>query len=201
MKGRPARQTLTCPKCRRTLRRLGQGPSGQRTIACKACGTRSVARLFPAFRQDFSKANTGEGIVADDECQCFFHEDKRAVRACDRCGRLICALCDVPFGSENLCPQCVAAGQRKAGKRADNSRILYGHMALYITLFATLSFWGTCLSAPLVLFMCFYYWKKPGPTGGGGRWQFILAGLISLVELGVWLTLLGAMTVAMVKNF
>lgn len=200
MKSRQARQTLICPKCRRTLRLFAQGSPGRRDIGCKACGSLAHTWLFPAFRQDLSKADTGEEIVADDECQCFFHEDKRAVRACDRCGRLICALCDVPFGPENLCPQCIAKGQKKAGRRANNSRILYGHLALYITLFATLSVWGTCISAPIVLFMCFYYWKKPGPTCGGGRWQFILAGLVSLAQLGIWLTLLGGLIVAVVMN-
>ncbi|MDT8390518.1 MAG: hypothetical protein RRC34_08430 [Lentisphaeria bacterium] len=194
------RQTLTCPTCRRTIRTFGQGSSGRRKVACQACGAVSQVWLFPAFRRDFSKVDTGEGIIADDECQCFFHEDKRAVRACDRCGRFICALCDVVFGSENLCPQCVASGQKKEGKRADNSRILYGHLALYITLFASLTVWGTFVSAPAVLVMCFFYWKKPGPTVGSDKWQFVLAGFLSLIQLAVWVALLGGLAFAMIKN-
>lgn len=201
MKKWRSRQTLTCPKCRRTLRTFGQGLLGRRRIACQACDAVSHVWLFPAFRQDLSGGGTGESIIADDECQCFFHEDKRAVRACDRCGRFVCALCDVVFGSEHLCPQCVATGQKKEGKRADNSRILYGHLALYITVFASLTVWGTFVSAPAVLFMCFFYWKKPGPTVGNGKWQFIVAGLLSLVQLGVWVALLGGLIFAIVKNF
>ena len=106
---------------------------------CPSCGSRNTVRLFPAAlaQTQASRAET----ALEGEGACFDHPAKRAVAACQQCGRFVCQLCAVQFGSGVWCPSCVAASSGKARQaNSDTSRTLYDTWAL-ATPFALLLVW------------------------------------------------------------
>ena len=83
---------------------------------------------------------------------------------CGRCGRFLCALCDLDIGGRHLCPACVAdgpplttattaSGERTAGGELANERFLYDRMALTLAAAPLLFLWPvTLFTAPVALF-------------------------------------------------
>jgi hypothetical protein len=122
------------------------------------------------------------------DAACYDHPSKRAVAACQQCGRFVCQLCSVQFGAETWCPSCVAAGSGKAkAANLETSRTLYDSVALTLPL-ASLIFWPlTAIAAPgAVVFSCMK-WSQPLSLVRRTRWRFILAILIGLLETGLWI--------------
>ncbi len=102
-----------CPACGRLL---PSAPQFLATLtACPNCLADLEIAVFPAFGRGPMVGRTAEKTSGDDEATCFFHPSKKASVPCDRCGRFLCALCDLPFGSEHLCPTCVQAAQKSGG--------------------------------------------------------------------------------------
>ncbi len=187
---------LACPKCR------GQVPipesTGEASVDCPACGKAIQVCVFPAFWRDLRLADTGQAVLSDDECNCFQHENKRAVGACEQCGRFVCALCEIEFDGRKLCPQCIAVGRRRAGEASENRRIAYGNVALALAVVPILTVWGTVIGAPAALFTVFYYWRRPGSIVGGGKWRFVLAGVLATVQVALWLLVVTGLIMAAV---
>ena len=99
---------VACPACGfalplDALARGGEAP-------CPQCRARLSGTLFPMFWSPEPAAPSLADHAGDDEAVCFFHPENRAALACDRCGRFLCAVCDMPLGTRHLCPTCLTSG-------------------------------------------------------------------------------------------
>src|SRR6478672_3276968 len=99
----------------------------ENTRPCPQCLQELRISVFPPiYRHPTGEGSAGEHAI-EGEATCFFHPEKRAERPCDRCGRFLCALCDLPVGSRHLCPVCLKAGnEEKALPELVSSRVSWG---------------------------------------------------------------------------
>jgi hypothetical protein len=181
-------QPIACPKCRAVLgAEYFNQPQWQR---CPSCATELRIAIFPAlFREE--KITPAERVVADGEASCFYHPEKKAAVVCDACGRFLCALCDVDFNGQHLCPACLQAGQQK-GKIAklQNARTRHDRIALVLAILPMLIFYLTIFTAPAALFYAIWHWKSPGSIAPNyRRVNLIIAIIVASLEIAGWLTL------------
>ncbi len=173
--------TVSCPSCLGDIAPLG--PDWQ---TCPYCDKRLQVRLWPVVRPN-SKAST----AVSDQATCFFHPDKAFQACCQRCGRFVCALCDLQLGAEHVCPTCFERGRGAPGSEAGKAEwryrdVLYDSIALTVG-WGWILFWPTLIAAiPAVIFLHIKYRKAPRsyliPRRG---WRFWMA-YVGLV----WLPLL-----------
>ena len=153
---------------------------------CTLCGSDNRARVFPAL----FAANTGPvqtQTALEGEAACFDHPAKRAVAACQQCGRFVCQLCSVEFGDGVWCPSCVASGAGKAKPaKLETSRALYDSTALVLPLASLALYPLTIVAAPASLVLSIMKWRQPISLVRRNRWRFVLAILISLTEILLW---------------
>jgi len=181
-------QPVACPKCRAVL---GVEYFNQPVWRpCPSCTTELRVEVFPAmFREE--QVTAGERIMAEGEASCFYHPEKRAAVVCDACGRFICALCDVDFNGQHLCPACFEAGRQK-GKIAklQNTRTRHDRIALVLAVAPLLIFYFTLFTAPAALFYAIWHWKSPGSiVPNWRRLTLIIAMLFASMEIAGWVTL------------
>lgn len=153
--------------------------------SCPSCGSRNTIHLFPAALAQ-TAADRPEAAI-EGEAACFDHPGKRAVASCRQCGRFVCQLCAVEFGTGVWCPSCVAnaAGQARQAN-ATTSVTLYDTWALAIP-FALLIVWPlTLLAAPAVIALALMKWKQPISLVRRNRWRFALGLAVALAEGGAW---------------
>ena len=153
------------------------------TASCPSCGSSNTVHLFPAALADAAAVRSEAAL--EGEANCFDHPGKRAVAACQQCGRFVCGLCEVEFGSGVWCPSCVAStGGRTKHVNSASSRMLYDTWALFIPL-ALMVIWPlTILSAPAVIALAFMKWNQPISLVRHNRWRFVV-GLVLAVAQGV----------------
>jgi hypothetical protein len=130
------------------------------------------------------------------EAACFDHPGKRAVAACQQCGRFVCRLCSVEMDGVVYCPSCVAAGAGQArAANADEPRTLYDSIAFTLPL-ASLVMWPfTIAAAPAALAISILKWKQPLSLVRRSRWRFVLAIVISLAEILGWIGIITAIVI------
>jgi len=172
---------LSCPKCKLALDPGSAAAAGE--VACAACRSALTVRLFPAFTNPPESISTASGERAlDGEAACFFHPEKRAATSCERCGRFLCALCDVPFGGKHLCPLCL-----DASKLPDliTRRVVWGHVAGYLGVMPLLllpvcfPLWFLAIvTGPAAIFLALWKWKAPGSLVRGQRHGLAIAGIV-----------------------
>jgi uncharacterized CHY-type Zn-finger protein len=182
----PESATIACGRCKSPL---PQDLFNRTEMsACPNCGTSLRVLTFPALHRRRSDTVQAEAVVAEGEAGCFFHPAKKAVVACGNCGRFICALCDLELKGQHLCPTCLESGKQK-GKLAgiDNQRTIYPGIALSLALVSTL-FWPVSLiTAPITLFIVFWYRKAPGSlVTGAGKGRRIAAATLAVLQLIGW---------------
>ncbi|MGO9967538.1 MAG: B-box zinc finger protein [Bryobacteraceae bacterium] len=167
-----------------------EGPATGDAAVCTRCGAANRVRLFPAA---FARpAGARPEAAAEGEAACFDHPGKRAVAACQQCGRFVCQLCAVGFGGETWCPSCVAAGSGRARAASPaTSLTLFDSIVLTIP-FAALVFWPlTALTAPCTITLAAMTWKKPLSPVRRWRWRFLAGIGVSLLQLGLWVWAIG----------
>jgi hypothetical protein len=125
------------------------------------------------------------------QAECFYHPGKKAVAHCTDCGRLLCALCEVPFDGHSLCMGCLQDGRNK-GRIAnlEDSRILYDSLALYLALLPMFFFFFTLITAPATIYVVLRYWNAPTSLLPRSRFRFLLAMLIAIVQIAGWVIFL-----------
>src|SRR6266513_2033382 len=99
---------LPCPRCKRVL-----GPESwidAQAGICFRCKTEYEFAAFPALNATRVQLAPQAAVLAADSV-CFFHPENRAEAICDGCGRLLCAVCTVPFAGQKLCPTCIAGAK------------------------------------------------------------------------------------------
>ena len=157
------------------------------TAMCTLCSASNRVRVFPAALFD-RNAPTRAETALEGEAACFDHPAKRAVAACQQCGRFVCQVCAVEFGEGTWCPSCVAAGAGKAKPaNPENSRILYDSTTLIVPLVALLLWPVTLAAAPATVVLALMRWSRPLSLVRRYRWRFVLAILIALAEMAAWL--------------
>ncbi len=91
-----------CPRCSETLSR-DWVQSG--LMSCPYCGGGFEATAFHPSRTVI-RAVPPAGLGPEGGTACANHARNEAVTSCQRCGLIICSLCDMDIGSGTYCPQC-----------------------------------------------------------------------------------------------
>ena len=145
---------VTCPNCSGDIALDETGLQ-----SCPYCDKQLQICVWPVVRQ-----NTNAATALSDQATCFFHPDKAFQACCRRCGRFVCALCDLQLGAEHLCPACFERG--RAGSEAGKAEWRYRDV-LYDSIALTLG-WGWILiwpvfvvAFPAVIFLHVKYRKAP----------------------------------------
>lgn len=156
---------------------------------CTLCGAVNQAWLFPAALTSAPLVHPETAL--EGEATCYEHPEKRAIGACQRCGRFVCQFCSVEIGTEMLCPTCVmgssAAGGSVAAARLNPSLTMFDSIALIIPLASLIIYPFTIVAAPASLVLSLLKWKQPISPVRPNRWRFVLAIIISLIMTGLWI--------------
>ena len=160
---------VTCPHCSADI------PADSGWQSCPYCQKWLQIRVWPIVRQ-----NTNVVSVLSDQATCFFHPDKAFQACCQRCGRFVCALCDLQLGAEHVCPTCFERGRGDSGAEAGKAEwryrdVLYDSIAVTVG-WGWIIFWPTIVAAiPAVIFLHVKYRKAPRsyliPRSGWRFWS------------------------------
>jgi hypothetical protein len=142
---------------------------------CPSCANRLQICLWPVGRTSNRAA-----AALSDQATCFFHPDKSFQACCQRCGRFVCALCDLQLGAEHVCPACFERGRADSGAEAGKAEwrhrdVLYDSIAATIG-WGWILFWPVFVAAlPAVIFLHVKYRKAPRsyliPRSGWRFWS------------------------------
>jgi len=162
-----------CPNCSGDVVPLETQTGWQ---SCPFCQKRLQIRFWSTVRQ-----NTSAATAMPDQATCFFHPDKAFQACCQRCGRFVCALCDLQLGAEHVCPTCFERGRVDsglAGRKAEwrHRDVLYDSIAVAVG-WAWIVVWPVFVAAlPAAIFLHVKYRKAPRlyliPRSG---WRFWVA--------------------------
>ena len=195
--------TLVCDRCKTLL--PGALVNHAELLACPGCFAPVRARVFPAFGRALVAGAAPEAVLSDEDASCFYHPAKKAVVPCDRCGRFLCALCDIDpgGGGRHVCPGCLEAARLEPGRKGAEAgdlpmqrRTLHDQMALMLVglplVLSVFSAWVfTIITAPVALFLVVRYWNEPRRAIiPRTRARLVLAGVLALLQIGGWVTLL-----------
>lgn len=179
---------VTCPHCSQDI------PADSEWQSCPYCQKQMYIRIWPAVRR-----NANAAAALSDQATCFFHPDKAFQACCQRCGRFVCALCDLQLGAEHVCPTCFERGRTDPGAgAAPGAKGEWRHRDVLYDSIASTAGWAWIIIWPLfvialpsVIFLHVKYRKAPRsyllPRSG---WRFWVAymGLawipLLLVEVG-----------------
>ena len=161
---------VICPHCSADI------PANAEWGDCPYCQKWLQIRVWPIVRQ-----NPGASATLGDQATCFFHPEKSFQACCHRCGRFVCALCDLQLGAEHICPTCFERGRVGSSGGGENAEWRYRDV-LYDSIAVTLG-WGWILiwpsiiaAVPVVIFLHVKFRKAPRsylvPRAG---WRFWVA--------------------------
>jgi hypothetical protein len=158
---------------------------------CPGCRSELHGAIFPAFWQT-SRIQLRSERAEEGEAACFFHPEKKAAVACERCGRFVCTLCAVDLHGRSLCASCLGQGLG-SGKIPDlvNSRFLWSQLALALGFLPLIVSVGILPALPFTgaaaIFVAIYGWKKPGSlVQGPRRWAAVLGLICGIAQLVVF---------------
>ncbi len=78
----------------------------------------------------------------------------------------------------------------------ERRRVLYDNVALVLATLPALLVWPSLIAAPMSLFVSIRYWRAPSSIVPRTKVRFIIAILISLLEIAGWVFLVFAMILA-----
>ena len=180
---------VACPACGFALPLDALAHGGE--APCPQCRARLRGALFPAFWNPETAAPGLADHAGEGEAVCFFHPENRAALTCDRCGRFLCEVCDMPLGTRHLCPTCLTSGL--GGEKLPelvarrflwaNTALLAGLLPLVFGLFV----WpGFIVTGPAAIFCALFGWKRPGSLPRGRRhWVAVLGLICGVLQLTV----------------
>lgn len=178
--------SLKCPKCKVWLGDLGQ--TGSFNALCPKCLKPVEMLVFPALYRPLTAQVTKGELAMDGEAVCFYHAQKKAVVACESCGRYICALCDVEFNQQHVCPTCLETGARKKNiQNLERVRTLHGRQAFFLSVIPVL------LTGPIAVFMAIRYWNVPGSLVTPRRWYTRVALVFGILQTLILTLIIAAM--------
>jgi uncharacterized paraquat-inducible protein A len=188
--------TLACPRCRTAL--LAGDFSPGHDTECPQCRGVLRAAVFPAFSGAAAGAAPDRAAAAaEGEAVCFFHPENRAERTCDRCGRFLCQVCDLPVGARRLCPACLGAVlASEKDSELVTWRFLWSDTALLLGLvplvFGILIWPFLILTGIAAVVLGIHARRRPGSVPRGPRrWAAVLGLLGGLLQVLIWVGVLG----------
>lgn len=123
-------------------------------------------------------------LAAQTDASCFFHQQNRAERPCDECGRFLCKLCEIEISGKVLCSICFNAGLGKGKmQQIESSRTLHDSIALSLAIIPGLMIWPIVISAPLSIYWTVRHWNSPRSVLPRTRVRFYFAVGIALCQL------------------
>jgi hypothetical protein len=130
---------------------------------------------------------SGEAVLIEGESSCFYHPAKKAAIACESCGRFLCALCDVDWNGQHICPACLESGRTKGKlKNLETKRFLYDGIAFGLATLPLLIFYLTPLTAPIAIYVAIRYWNAPSSVIPRTKARFIFAIIIATLQITGW---------------
>ena len=191
--------TFSCPKCKAAL--VVEPGTTEVASACPQCGSPIEAFFFPAFYRPV-QADTPAGALLDPtEASCFYHPQKQALRVCDGCGRMICALCSIELNTQHLCPHCLASGRKKGRiTTLEDTRTRYDSIAMSLAIFGMLFYALSIFLAPAAIYISIRHWNSPGSLLGSSKTRFVIAILLATGTLVVWFLVIGTLVLAHPKK-
>jgi hypothetical protein len=140
--------------------------------------------VFPVFFKPAVAGLSGETILEEGVSSCFYHEQKKAVVPCDACGRFLCALCDLDFNGQHLCPVCLQTGRKKGSlPELENRRTIYDRSALVLALLPLM------VTAPVAILLAVLSFFRPPSLVRRTRLLAWLALLLGLLQIVFWVIL------------
>lgn len=183
---------VRCTKCQTPLA-PGLYNSGA-LHACPGCRSPLRVEIFPALLAPPRLGATAEGVLLENESSCFYHPAKKALLACDGCGRFLCSVCDIELSGRHLCSQCLESGKKKGKlQQLENRRTLYDSLALSLAVYPVVILpliYFTFMTAPAAIYLSIRYWKAPSSVIPRGKWRFVVAILVALAQLAGWAALI-----------
>lgn len=176
---------IFCPSCNGALPDcLFRKP--QVESACPTCGTTLALAIFPALFRSTVKIDPQSMLTMEGDATCFEHAGKRAVAVCNKCGRFLCALCEVEVAGQCWCPSCLTSKTGGPIQALENRRTLFDSIALGLATLPAMFVYPAILTAPTVFYLAIRYWTRPSSMIPRGKWRFIVALLFAIVELGLF---------------
>lgn len=172
---------VRCGQCRAALSLPETTGSG--SVPCRFCGAPTRVWLFPVLYRERGD-RPAQALQEEGHSSCMNHPQKRAVAVCDGCGKYLCALCDVDWNGEHLCPSCI--GHRKNADPEGALRTEYIHydrIALLLALVSIPMWVIGIFIAPIALFLGWRYWNVPWRPVPYRKWTMVLAVLLALLLL------------------
>lgn len=186
---------IACPNCR-TIVPVQFANTGA-VHKCHNCLTRLRTELFNAFHRPMEQGQSGDEVQERGEAECFYHPGKKAVAPCSACGRLLCALCEIPFDDRTICTGCLQSGRNKKEiKSLEKSRFLYDSLALNLAFWPLITFFFFIFwifTAPVSIFIVLRYWRTPTSLLPRTKFRYVLALLLAVVGLVGWVMIVMAM--------
>ena len=149
-----------------------------------------MVETFPALHRRMEAAPQAERVLEEGVSSCFYHEQKKAVRACDGCGRFLCALCDMDLNRQHLCPGCLQvslsgnpSGTPRAGPvpSLETERVLWDSAALFVSVLPMF------ITPLLGLGFAAWSFRCPLSLVRRSRVRSYLAIVLSLLQLVFWI--------------
>jgi prepilin signal peptidase PulO-like enzyme (type II secretory pathway) len=173
--------SVRCPSCRAPVPAevFGSGDF----YSCAQCLTQLQVQTFPALLHA-PGAVAAAPVLEAGEATCFYHAQKKAVVACENCGRFLCPLCDVELSGTHLCPACLARGRRNKRARVLETRVIrYDRIALALTTVTVFVWPLMIIAAPAALFIVIKFWNRRSPVLPASRATAIVAAILALAEI------------------
>lgn len=181
---------VSCPECGGSVAPVEVESGWQR---CPYCEKQLQFRTWPVLRE-----SKNAGAAMPEQSTCFFHPDKVFQACCQRCGRFVCALCDLQLGAEHVCPTCFERGRAGMGTNGGKAEwrhrdVLYDSIALSVG-WLWILVWPLAIAAiPAAIYLHVRYRKAPSlyviPRSGWRFWA-AYAGFIWFPLLIASLTLI-----------
>jgi uncharacterized paraquat-inducible protein A len=154
-------------------------------LACPSCEAMIRVRVFPALTRP-TVPSVATPILVEGESSCFYHPQKRAVVACESCGRFLCGLCDIELGDKHQCPSCLSTAGRTTKVALEKKRTLYDGIALALAIYPILLWPLTLLTAPASLYITIRHWRTPLSIFPRTKIRFVLAFLLAGAQVFGW---------------
>ena len=176
---------ISCTKCKEAL--PWEMFNTPRHAECPSCGARTYAAVFPAASEGPKKGRVGDALLDGAEASCFHHPAKKAVVACEMCGRFLCSLCDIELREQHLCSACISSGKKKGKiKNLGNRRMLHDEVALAVAVVPLIFMWPTLVSAPIAIILAIRHWNEPLSVIPRTKIRFIMALIIAGLQVAGW---------------
>ncbi|MBF0226348.1 MAG: hypothetical protein HQK76_12915 [Desulfobacterales bacterium] len=176
---------MKCTKCKSNL--SNDFFNTHQFSICPICNSALMVYTFPAFYDNNLQSNSEHVIIDSHRASCYFHPKKEAEITCSSCGRFLCKLCRIDLNGNNLCIACLESIKNK--KKMDvleNHRTIYSKVALGLAVLPMLFVFPTLITAPMSIFVSIRYWKHPSSLVRKSKLGFVLAILISSLQLLGW---------------